>query len=77
MGNGGSGWVVVAHRRRPLSVEFKVISDAGSLTTGHKARKIEAHLNSYAQQGWEFVTLDHITVLGLDLGFYLVLKRTC
>ena len=54
---------------------YRVISDWRCLTAEHKAKKIESHLNNLSAEGWEFVALDSITVLGFDLGFYLVLKR--
>ena len=59
-----------------MSTEYKVISDWLCLTAGHKARKIEDHLNGLSVEGWEFVALDPLTVLGFDIGFYLVLKRS-
>jgi len=46
------------------------------LAAGHKARKIEKHLNEHSATGWAFVALDAVTVLGFDIGFYLVLGRT-
>jgi hypothetical protein len=58
-----------------MSSEYRVISDWLCLTAGHKARKIESLLNNLSAEGWEFVALDSVTVLGFDLGFYLVLKR--
>ncbi len=59
-----------------MTTEYKVLSDALCLTPSSKARKIEMHLNELAIEGWEFVALDPITLLGIDVGFYLVLKRT-
>ena len=58
-----------------MTYEFKVISDFFCLTAGHKARKIEKHLNQLSPAGWEFVALDAVLVLGCDIGYYLVLKR--
>ena len=58
-----------------MSTQYKVISDCFCLTSGSKARKIENRLNSLTAQGWEFVALDPVIVLGCDVGFYLVLKR--
>jgi hypothetical protein len=58
-----------------MPTEYRVISDWRCLTAGHKAKKIERHLNNLSAEGWEFVALDSMTVLGFDLGFYLVLKR--
>ena len=58
-----------------MATEYRVISDWLCLTAGHKARKIESHLNNLSAEGWEFVALDSVTVLGFDLGFYLILKR--
>ena len=59
-----------------MPTEYRVISDWLCVTAGHKARKIEGHLNKLSAEGWEFVTLDSATVLGCDIGFYLVLKRS-
>jgi hypothetical protein len=58
-----------------VPTEYRVISDWLCLTAGHKAKKIETHLNDLSVDGWEFVALDSVSVLGFDLGFYLVLKR--
>lgn len=58
-----------------MSTQYKVISDCFCFTSAHKARKIENHLNSLTAQGWEFVALDPVMVMGCDVGFYLVLKR--
>lgn len=58
-----------------MSTEYKVISDCLCFTSGQKARRIESHLNSLTAQGWEFVALDPVMVMGCDVGFYLVLKR--
>jgi hypothetical protein len=58
-----------------MPTEYRVISDWLCLTAGHKAKKIERHLNNLSAEGWEFVALDAVSVLGFDLGFYLVLKR--
>lgn len=59
-----------------MATEYKVISDWLCLTAGHKARKIESYLNNLSAEGWEFVALDPVSVLGFDVGFYLVLKRS-
>ena len=58
-----------------MSIQYKVISDCFCLTSGQKERKIENHLNSLTAQGWEFVALDPVMVMGCDIGFYPVLKR--
>jgi len=58
-----------------MSTQYKVISDCFCLTSGQKARKIENYLNSLTAQGWEFVALDPVMVMGCDVGFYLVLRR--
>jgi hypothetical protein len=58
-----------------MATQYKVISDWLCLTAGHKAKKIERHLNNFSAEGWDFVALDPMTVLGFDIGFYLVLKR--
>ncbi len=57
-------------------MEYKVISDWFCVTAGHKAKKIEDHLNLLSPLGWEFVALDPMMVLGFDIGFYLVLGRS-
>jgi hypothetical protein len=56
-------------------VEYKVISDWLCYSCSHKARKIEGHLNDMAKEGWRLIALDAATVLGFDIGFYLVLGR--
>jgi hypothetical protein len=58
-----------------MEAEYKVISNWLCLTAGHKARKIENHLNDLSAEGWEFVELESVTVLGFDIGFYLILRR--
>lgn len=58
-----------------MTTQYKVICDWFCLTAGHKAAKIERHLNNHSAKGWEFIALDPVTVLGFDIGFYLVLKR--
>jgi hypothetical protein len=63
-------------RRKKMDTQYKVISDWLCITSGDKARKIEKHLNNLSAEGWEFVALDSVTVLGFDIGYYLVLKRT-
>lgn len=59
-----------------MATQYRVISEWLCLTAAHKAKKIEKHLNLLSAEGWDFVALDPVTVLGCDLGFYLVLKRT-
>ena len=59
-----------------MATQYKVISDWFCLTAGHKARKVETHLNNLSTEGWEFVALDPVSVLGFDVGFYLILKRS-
>ena len=56
-------------------MEYKVASNWLCLTAGHKARSIETQLNDLAKQGWRFVALDAVTVLGFDVGYYLVVGR--
>jgi hypothetical protein len=56
-------------------VEYKVAGSWLCFTSSHKARKIERQLNDLAQQGWRFVALDSATVLGCDIGYYLVVGR--
>ena len=58
-----------------MTTEYKVISDWLCWGPGHKARKIEKHLNSLSAMGWEFVALDPVMIFGNDAGFYLVLRR--
>ena len=58
-----------------MTTEFKVVCDAFCMTTRGKARKIEKHLTKLTADGWEFLALDPCTVLGTDVGFYLVMKR--
>jgi len=58
-----------------MADEYKVIGDCFCLTCRSKARKIERHLNDLSLDGWEFAALDPVTVLGCDVGFYLVVKR--
>ena len=59
-----------------MAKQYKVISDCLCLTSRHKARKIESHLNKHSAGGGEFFALDPVIVFGCDVGFYLVLKRT-
>jgi hypothetical protein len=59
-----------------MGAEYKVISRWLCFSARSKARRIENHLNSMSAEGWEFVELDPVTVLGFDIGFYLVLKRS-
>lgn len=56
-------------------MEYKVASSWLCFSASHKARKIETLLNDMAKQGWRFVALDAVTVLGFDIGYYLVLGR--
>jgi len=56
-----------------MATEYKVITDWLCLTAGHKGRKIERYFNDFCAKGWEFVALESVTVLGFDIGFYLVL----
>lgn len=55
--------------------EYKTLCDTFCWTSQSKARKIEDHLNRLAAEGWEFVAWDPVTVLGFDIGFYLLVKR--
>jgi hypothetical protein len=59
-----------------MGTEYKVISDWFCISARSKARKIENHLNNLSDEGWEFVGLDAVTILGFDIGFYLVLRRS-
>lgn len=59
-----------------MATEYKVICDWLCLTAGHKARKVEKHLNNLSANGWEFLALDPVMFLGFDVGFYLVVGRT-
>jgi hypothetical protein len=56
-------------------VEYKVASRWLCYSAGHKARTIETYLNDMAKDGWRFVALDAVTVLGFDIGYYLVVGR--
>ena len=58
-----------------MSTEYKVICDAFCLTSQAKARKVESHLNRLSPHGWEFVALNPVLLLGIDVGFYLVVKK--
>jgi len=58
-----------------MGAEYKVISKWWCVTARQKARKIENHLNAMSAEGWEFAGLESVTVLGIDIGFYLVLRR--
>lgn len=62
-------------RKVLVGTEYKVITDWFCMSAGSKARKIENHLNSMSAEGWEYAALESVTVLGFDVGFYLVLKR--
>lgn len=55
--------------------EYKTVCDTFCWTSQSKMRKIEGHLNLLAAEGWEFVASDPVTVLGFDVGFYLLVKR--
>ena len=56
-------------------MEYKVICDVSCLTASHKARKLEAHLNTSAKDGWRYCSLEPVLLLGIDVGFYLTLQR--
>jgi hypothetical protein len=56
-------------------MEYRVASSWFCYSAGHKARKIETYLNDMAKHGWRFVALDAVTVLGIDIGYYLVVGR--
>jgi hypothetical protein len=56
-------------------VQYKVLSDWLCLSSAQKARKIETQLNDMAKEGWRYVALDAVTILGFDVGYYLVLGR--
>jgi len=56
-------------------VEYKVTRSWLCVSAGHKARKIETQLNELAKEGWRFIALDAVTVLGFDIGYYLVVGR--
>ena len=56
-------------------MEYKVASSWFCYSASDKARKIETCLNDMARDGWRFVALDAVTVLGFDIGFYLVVGR--
>lgn len=58
-----------------MRTQYRVISDWLCYSARHKAKKIEDHLNNLSVEGWEFVALDSVMLLGVDIGFYLVLKR--
>lgn len=58
-----------------MSVEYKVLCNSFCLTASSKARKIESYLNGLSTEGWEFAYLDPVMLLGIDIGFYLVVKR--
>jgi len=47
-------------------MEYRVASSWFCYSAGHKARKIETYLNDMAKDGWRFVALDAVTVLGFD-----------
>ena len=56
-------------------MEYKVTRSWLCFSAAHKARQIETQLNELAKQGWRFVALDAVTVLGFDIGYYLVVGR--
>ncbi len=56
-------------------MEYKVASSWFSFSASQKARRIETYLNDMAKDGWRFVALDAVTILGFDIGFYLVVGR--
>ena len=56
-------------------MEYKVISEWLCYSANHKSQKIERRLNELARDGWRFVALDAVTILGFDIGFYLVVGR--
>ena len=56
-------------------MEYKVASNWLCFSSSHKAQRIETQLNDLAKQGWRFVALDAATVLGFDIGYYLVVGR--
>jgi len=56
-------------------MEYKVASSWFCYSASDKARKIETCLNDMARDRWRFVALDAVTVLGFDIGFYLVVGR--
>ena len=58
-----------------MASEYKVIADSFCITPGHKARKIERHLNEHAKDGWRLDTLNGVFFVGIDVGFYIVLRR--
>ena len=58
-----------------METQYKVISNWLCLTAGDKAKKIERNLNKLSAEGWEFVAIDSVMLLGCDIGFYLVVKR--
>lgn len=55
--------------------EYKVIAQSWCLTPGAKARKIEHYLLLLAEEGWKFTALDSVLLLGIDIGFYLIVER--
>ncbi len=58
-----------------MTTEYRVVTDWLCIGSGNKARKIEMRLNEMAPDGWEFAGLDAVTVLGFDIGYYLVVRR--
>ena len=58
-----------------METEYKVICNWLCLTAGDKAKKIEKNLNTLSAEGWEFAAIDSVMFLGIDIGFYLVVKR--
>ncbi len=59
-----------------MTSEYRVVTDWLCLTSRGKARRIETRLNEMAQEGWQFVSLDAVTFLGFDVGYYLVVGRS-
>ena len=58
-----------------MTTEYKVLCDAFCWTSQSKTRKIEQYLNEWSDDGWELATLTPVSFLGIDVGFYLVVKR--
>jgi hypothetical protein len=56
-------------------MEYKVTSAWFCYSASHKANMIQTYLNDMAKDGWRFVALDAVTVLGFDIGYYVVVGR--
>ena len=56
-------------------MEYRVCSSWFCYSASHKAGKIQTYLNDMAKDGWRFVALDAVTVLGFDIGYYVVVGR--